>query len=263
MSRYRHHFTSAATAVAVAVAAISFGADLTSTAFAQTSVAAVSIPINIPLGALPSNCEHERTADDGTCVSAVILDLDSARAAVGLGAYNLPADFISLSGAKQIFILTNLDRIAYGLPPITGISPTLNAYAHSAMREDEDPNPTQALRGLGVYTWTSNWAGKWNNAVIAYYEWMYADGYSGITTTNVDCSSATASGCFVHRRNILAAFGSSNLAAGLSVGRDERGRSSYTLTIVGTAKSYWTPLSYTWAQAQAAGAGAGASTSSS
>jgi len=211
-------------------------------------------PANIPIGALPQACG--RAPAGSVCLNAVVVALDSARADIDLGPYALPADFDSLPGAEQILILSNLDRIAYGLQPIAGLSTTLASAAESAMLSDVDPDPTSLLGDLSVYGWTSNWAGEWANAPYAYYEWMYDDGYGGPETSNIDCTSAAASGCWDHRRNVLAFSSAGTLSLGAAVGTDASGNSSYATTLVWTPRTDWTSYSFTWAQAKAAGAGA-------
>jgi hypothetical protein len=68
---------------------------------------------NIPVGTMPICVDPQYSA----CQNALIYYLDQARADLGLGPYQLPADFLALSDNQQTFILTNLDRIAYNLPP--------------------------------------------------------------------------------------------------------------------------------------------------
>jgi hypothetical protein len=220
----------------------------------QAAAAPVSrLAANLPIGALPAACE---TVPQGaTCTDAMVGALDLARREIGLGPYVLPADFDTLDGAQQIFILANLDRIAYGLAPAAGLSPTLAVPARSAMLADEDPDPTAQLAGLNVYSWTSDWAGDWANAPYAYYEWMYDDGYDGSATSNVDCGSPAASGCWDHRRNVLAFEAPGTLAIGASAGIDANGCTSYAMTLVWSPAANWTRYSYTWAEAKADGAG--------
>ena len=223
---------------------------------AATAAAAPALPTpaaNIPIGPLPSACLHDGTGP--VCLGAVVTALDAARAELGLGPYVLPGDFDSLSGSQQIFVLSNLDRIAYGLPPVAGLSPTLAAAARAGMVADTDPDPTSLLGALGTYAWTANWAGDWANAPYAYYEWMYDDGYDGSETSNIDCTSATAPGCWDHRRNVLSFAAAGSLSLGVSVGSDSRGDSSFATTLVWTPSLRWTSYSFTWAQAQALGAG--------
>jgi hypothetical protein len=226
-----------------------------------SAAAAPNPSANIPIASLPAACTSAPTGS--SCTNAVVVALDRARAELDLAPYALPADFDSLSGAKQLLVLSNLDRIAYGLPPIRGLSPTLASAAQVAMTNDLDPDPTSLLSALSTYAWTANWAGQWPNAADAYYEWMYDDGYDGSETSNVDCASATASGCWVHRRDVLALPNAGTLAMGASVGTDAQGHSSYTMTLVWTTSTNWTSYDYTWAQAKAAGAGSTASTARS
>lgn len=229
-------------------------------ASASIAAAAPNPKANIPMRQLPAACTSAPTG--ATCTNAVVVALDKARAKLGLGAYALPVDFDALSGEQQLFILSNLDRIAYGLPPIRGLSPTLAPAAASAMTADVDPDPTSLLSGLTTYAWTANWAGEWPNAADAYYEWMYDDGYDAGETSNIDCTSATASGCWVHRRNVLSLAEAGTLSMGASVGIDAQGHSSYTMTLVWTPSTKWTSYDYTWAQARAAGAGSSTAASS-
>lgn len=251
-SRLRHALVSTATALALV------GATLGSLATASAQAAGGSpdkLAANIPIGALPMACDS--APNGSTCTNAVVAALDGARADIGLGPYVVPANFATLSGAKQLFILSNLDRIAYGLPAITGIAPALGSADQSAMAGDADPDPTALLNGLANYSWTSNWAGNWANASYAYYEWMYDDGFGGTETSNIDCTSAADSGCWVHRRNVLAFADSGTLVLGATVGIDRLGETSYATTLVWTPGAAWTSYSYTWAQAQADGAGVG------
>jgi len=76
------------------------------------------------------------------CENAAVSELDSAHATLGLAAYTLPADFDSLAAADQLLILSNLDRIAYRLPPISGLSPALDNAAQVAVQGRPDPGRT-------------------------------------------------------------------------------------------------------------------------
>jgi hypothetical protein len=204
---------------------------------------------NRPIGTLPASCT---SAPRGApCINAVVAALDVARSSLGLGSYVLPANFDSLPGTRQIFILANLDRIALGLPPINGIVAALGGSTHAGVLGDSDPNPASALAGLSSFSWTSNWAGGWFNAPYAYYEWMYDDGYGGAETSNIDCTSATASGCWDHRRNVLAFAQPGTIVMGASVGPDAHGQIGYAMTLVWTPGNSWTSYSYKWGRLQA------------
>jgi hypothetical protein len=219
------------------------------TLFAASASAAPNPPGNIRLGALPRSCERAPTG--AACEPASIRALDTARARLGLGPYLLPADFIALAPARQWLILANLDRIAYSLRPIDGLSAVLNAIARrgAAGRRDPDPGPLlMSLHGQSRIGFASNWAGGQPNALVAYYGWMYDDGYG---SGNLDCRTPSAPGCWGHRQDILAFPQAGRLSMGAS---SLRGIASYALTVVETSTAVW-PYSYTWSAALADGAG--------
>lgn len=221
---------------------------------ASASAAAPSNPTaNIPAGPLPRACA---SAPRGPlCIAGVVRSLDHARAQLGFGPYLLPTDFARLSGARQLLVLSNLDRVAYGLPPIDGLSPVLNTVAAAGVSADADPNPSSLLSSFSTFGWSSNWAGAYPNAPEAYYAWMYYDGWSGRGTSNLDCTSPDASGCWGHREDVLSFPELGMLSMGASVSRDAHGQIGYAMTLVWTPVTNWTNYTYSWAQAEAAGAG--------
>jgi hypothetical protein len=224
------------------------------TASAAPNPAAPNPAANIGTGPLPRACIG---APKGPiCVDGIVAALDRARARLGFGPYVLPRDFDSLPGVEQLMILSNLDRLAYGLPVINGLSAALNVVAAAGVTNDGDPDPTALLGGLTRYGWSSNWAGGFANAPEAYYAWMYYDGWSGTQTSNLDCTGPTSSGCWGHRQDVLAFSGQGMLSMGASVSRDAHGQIGYAMTLVWTPVSSWTTYSYTWTQAQKDGAGA-------
>src|SRR5271166_3803548 len=150
-------------------------------------------PANIPLGSMPAACSQERSAE---CQRWLLSRLNVARETLGLPAYQLPADFLSLSPDRQIFILADLDRSAYGYTVISGLNAALDEAAAAGVRDETDPLPPAVespWRGFG-----SDWAST--GPLLAYYLWMYDDGYPG---PNLDCTNAGASGCWGHRHVIL------------------------------------------------------------
>ena len=221
---------------------------------ASASAAAQNPAGNIEPGPLPLACAGAPRSP--VCIAGVVKALNRARAHLGLGPYLLPADFAKLSGARQLMVLCNLDRVAYGLPPIDGLSPALNTVAAAGVTKDADPDPSALLSSLSTFGWSSNWAGAYPNAPEAYYAWMYYDGWGGKQTSNLDCTSATASGCWAHREDVLSFPQLGTLSMGASVSRDAQGQLGYAMTLVWTPVSNWTSYSYSWSDAVAAGAGA-------
>ena len=132
------------------------------------------------------------------CQLAIVGAIDHARAAEGVGRLTLPPHYDSLSAADQLLVLTNLERVARGLPGFTRLSAKLDGLADKAARSNSDP------LGPAGTTWGSNWAGGEASALLADYDWMYDDGPG---SPNLDCPSASVSGCWDHRRNILGDYG--------------------------------------------------------
>ena len=228
-------------------------------ASASANWAGSNPPENYPLGKLPLACD---TAPMGkTCIDAAVYYLDKARAKLGQPAYALPADFSSLTPNQQMFILTNLDRVQYGLPPMTGLVAELNSDAYtSGVKVSADPSPSDTT---GLHEYTSNWAGGYGNAPMAYEAWMWDD---GLGSDNIDCTSYHRSGCWGHRHNILWRFDPTDvLAMGAATGNGPDGRAYTTLLVGGfppdpswNYDGYTPTYSYTWDQAVADGAGTNA-----
>jgi hypothetical protein len=219
-------------------------------ALAPSAAGAPNPAANIRLGALPAACE--RAPSGAVCETASIRALDGARAKLGLRPYRLPLDFVRLAPARQWLILANLDRIAYSLRPIVGVSAALNAVARQGARARRDPDPgalLMSLHGQHQLGFASNWAGGQANALLAYYGWMYDDGYG---SNNLDCRSPSAPGCWGHRQDILAFGQATTVSMGAAAIRSS---ASYALTIVETSTAVW-PYGYTWTVAMADGAGA-------
>jgi hypothetical protein len=213
---------------------------------APPSAKAADPPANIPLGSMPAACSQETSAE---CQRWLLSRLDAARATLGLSAYKLPANFLALSPDKQIFILADLDRSAYGYTTISGLNAALDEAAAGGVRNETDPLPPAVespWRGFG-----SDWAST--GPLLAYYLWMYDDGYPG---PNLDCASAGASGCWGHRHVILG----EGLplpqpeVVGVATGQSARGHVGTALIVSSHAGA---ATYYTWTQAQSEGAGSG------
>jgi hypothetical protein len=135
---------------------------------------------------------------EGVCQVAVLQAIDHAREAEGVEPLILTPGYDSLSTADQLLVLTDLERVDRGLPGFSRLSPQLDSLAQKAALSNSDPY------GPAGATWGSNWAGGEASALLADYDWMYDDGPG---SPNLDCHSASASGCWDHRRNILGDYG--------------------------------------------------------
>lgn len=209
---------------------------------------------NYPAGHLPSSCFSGPAS--ARCVNAGVYYLDKARGKLGQKPYKLPANFTKLSPAKQAFILVNLDRVQYKLPPITGLTQALDSDALGGLpgdplgvKGDGDPRPTAP----SFTQVTSNWAGGYSNIVLAYESWMYDDGYK---SPNIDCTQPSAAGCWGHRHDVLWKFVNTGSAAmGAAAGKDSHGARGFAILLGRGNSSYHPKYVYTWKQAVADGAG--------
>ena len=196
------------------------------------------------------------------CAQAALSALDSARSHENLGPLVLPRDWLSLTPAEQIFVVTNLERVARGETPITGLTAALNAVAETGAVNRSDPTMP-----VSTAPFVSIWAED-TGPLASDYGWMYQDGYGGPgNTQNLDCTTASAAGCWGHRDNILAEWtrkllaghpGSWYLAAGAAqsiipggLGTAREVSDAMIVTAVTTPPDYV----YTWAEAIAEGAG--------
>jgi IPT/TIG domain len=197
-------------------------------------------PENIPLGSEPSSCAVETS---NACEEWTVGRLNSARAKLGLQPYALPAGFTGMAPDRQTLILADLDRAAYGYTTIYGLNANLSEAAENGVRQGTDPTPPSAggpWQGFG-----SDWAST--GPLIAYYLWMYDDGYGG---PNGDCTSPKASGCWGHRHVILEEGFSLPRPVLLGAATEPELGSALIVSSDGGSSSY-----YTWAQAQREGAG--------
>lgn len=145
-------------------------------------------------------CSGRVYDDSDACVEAALSAIDNGRSHEGLGPMVLPADWAALSPAAQLFVATNLERTVRGLPPMRAMASALDAAALAGAESGGDPTPPA---GFVATRWASNWAGALGNPLEAVYLWMYDDGYG---SSNVDCTSPGASGCWGHRDNVLTPF---------------------------------------------------------
>jgi hypothetical protein len=192
-----------------------------------------------------------------TCTAKVKQATTNARATEGLGPMQLPRNFANLSPAQQLFVITDIERVDRGLPPLVGLVDTFDADAQAGAQTNADPLPTAVPAGLHVIAWASNWAEN-GNPLGSNYFWMYDD---GLNSGNVDCTATDHSGCWGHRQNILGLTNYQQMYGGtLLMGAAEAYGTTGTqwasdATLMVLASGPVPPLAYTWASAVAAGAG--------
>ena len=156
------------------------------------------LPANIPPQPnFLQSCSGAQYDDSQACVGSTMLAIQNGRSQEGLPPMVLPSNWAQLSPEQQIFVSTNLERTARGLPPMAAMATELDQGAGQGAAKNIDPAPPA---GFPYSQWGSNWAGAVGNPLEALYFWMYDDGAG---SANVDCSPSNQSGCWGHRQNIL------------------------------------------------------------
>jgi hypothetical protein len=245
------------------------------------------------------------------CVDEQAAAIGNAEADEGAGPVQLPVDWDSLTPDEQLLVVVDLERVARGLAPFVGLVASLDAIAQDGAHPPGDPagdwedpylpgdfsfGPGTALayrcvEAGGSFECTkpggpgsSIAAADEIGAMDSDYGWMYQDGWGGADdTSNLDCTSPTAAGCWGHRDNILGPYPTSTdyVAVTPSSPLDQLASPVPTTLVMG-AGSYVLPgrltangdlsnqaaifaamvgprpkFVYTWAQALAEGASAG------
>jgi hypothetical protein len=217
-----------------------------------------------PGGALscPSPCyPHGKFVynSDKSCTDLLLTAINQAQASEHRSGFVLPSNYFALNAAKQMFVLINLERISRSIPPLVGLSPYLNVETSTAAHLADDPvfhpsyGPVKVWSppGGGTYAFGGAWAGDSVNAAGALFGWFYDDGWGGKKNTwNFACTSATASGCWGHRDELLgewAGTSCTDCVAGASYASPAANhwQQSYVFLLVRPI-TFPTPLIYNW-----------------
>jgi len=165
-------------------------------AAAQTDPAAnLTLPQSL-LDTQYTDCRIEPIDNSVGCTEALLAEINYGLATEGLAPMALPSNWYSLSVPEQTFVVVDLERVARGLQPFRGLSFIWDAVAQTGAESYQDPPTPQG------YAWEgTEWAGGVANPLQADFVWMYNDGFG---SPNIDCPSAGAPGCWIHRNNMLA-----------------------------------------------------------
>ncbi len=198
-----HRWWALALSSALAVGGLLVGARVGAAgALAHPAVNIVETPNPWDSGACRSAARGPWSTSD-RCTSVMLRAFDHARATEGLPALSLPGNWDALTAAEQFFVVVDLERLARGLPPYRGLNAQLDAAAQSAALLEVDPLAPAAFP-LGTHGTGSVWGSGSVDALDAVYAFVYDDGWGGAgATVNVDCTSATAPGCWGHRDVLL------------------------------------------------------------
>jgi len=141
------------------------------------------------------NCTgaHDHSA---VCLGESVALLNSGRRSEHLGPLVLPANWQRLTVPRQMFVMTDLERTARGLPPDSGLATDWNASAAAGAAAGTDPTTA----GSGAHGFESIWAGGMPNPIMAMLGLIYNDAfYRDGSTQNIDCTRTNTTGCWGHR----------------------------------------------------------------
>ncbi len=172
---------------ALAVATVTAGVCLVATPVAARGASPAANP--------PANITPSPTLFRAQTLHGYLEAINAARADEGVGPIELPSNWRVLTVPQQLFVTVDMERVARGLPPFIGTSPSLQATAQAAAAKATDPRDNS----VPAIAQTANWEEGVGSALSSDYLWMYYDGY-GI---NEDCTSPNAPLCWVHRDKIL------------------------------------------------------------
>ncbi|HVA05018.1 MAG TPA: hypothetical protein VMU64_14880 [Acidimicrobiales bacterium] len=225
----------------VALVLVAVGLSVTAGASALSPHADPAANLTLPsslLATQQASCLSRPIDTSAVCTRALLAEVNYGLATEGLAPISLPSNWATLTVAEQIFVVVDLERVARGLQPFLGMSFIWGADAQMGAADNGDP-PMPA----GNPWIATEWAGGGIVSPLqADFIWMYDDGLGG---PNIDCPSAGASGCWVHRDNILAEGSCTTcvVGAGYTV---VNGTASMTAVLVEPADAS-TPLVFTWA----------------
>ncbi|MCL2417800.1 MAG: hypothetical protein FWD04_00790 [Conexibacteraceae bacterium] len=180
----------------------------------------------------PVNCDPAPTSPTWG-----VVNIDACRAKERVGPLTLPSNWGALTRVEQGFVLIDLERVNRGLPPILGLSASLDRLAKTgAVRHSDPPFPKSGFNSGGGI-----WAAS-GSVVAADYMWMYDDGPHGFDM-NIVCTHPGEAGCWMHR-DIILWKGGRNLVAGGGMTPTAGGDSYAYLVLSGHSTA---GLAFTWA----------------
>ena len=196
----------------------------------------VSLPPSV-LDTQYTDCRVQPIDNSAACTQALLAELNYGLATEGLAPMALPSNWYTLSVPEQIFVVIDLERVARGLQPFKGLSFIWDVDAQIGAIAYGDPAAPTGSAWEGT-----EWAGAVANPLQADFVWMYDDGFGG---PNIDCESAGAPGCWIHRNNILAMGSCTTCLVGAGYATVD-GLASVAAVLVEPSGATPT-LSFTWA----------------
>ena len=189
-----------------------------------------------------SACSAATFDDSSTCTSTTLQAINAARRIEGLPPMVLPSNWSALSPAKQLFVATNLERTARGLPPVTAMTDPLDAMADQAAVAGTDPSLPP---GGGVTRFGANWIQGYSSPLEAIYEWLYDD---GLGSSNTDCTRQDLSSCWGHRSNVLITLECTSCMFGAAFAPQDAHHEPLSFAEILVEDTAAGPPTFTWAE---------------
>lgn len=144
---------------------------------------------------LPISCSGVHDYGEA-CTRESLGMINAGRRHEGLGPVLLPSNWVRLTIAQQLFVLTELERTARGLSADSALEARWNAVAVAGAEAGHDPTGGDGSAAL--------WAGGEPNSIVVMADWVYEDGrFANGFTENLSCSASDESGCWQHRDILL------------------------------------------------------------
>lgn len=220
---------------------VSVAATISIASVSANPASAAMSPFAFPSGSDPSANVAQSASYSSKCIGApqssacyTVLEqmLNAGRAAVGKSPYTFSSKFVYLNPREQMLVLTNQDRVAYGLPIVVGLNLSLQNAANTGANAGVDPSLVPNISGQSYRAYGSNVFTAINyvvNPLYSYFNWMYNDG-PGASGSNFECRTPPLHNCWIHRHNNLMIFPSGTIAivgVGIGSGHVTLGGTSY------------------------------------
>ena len=166
--------------------------------------------------------------NDPTCTNYELEAINNALALEKVSPMVLPSNWYTLSVPQQLFVIADLERVLRGYPPYLGLNSSLSTEAQNAAASGTDPGLAPGFATGNNADNVTGFGGAWgegDNPLVADFYWMYSDGWGGSasTTSNIGCTSPTASACWGHRDQLLGADPALKAGVGLDCTTCEMG----------------------------------------
>lgn len=139
-----------------------------------------------------------------------VAQLNAGRLDAGLPPLSVPSAYWTWTPSHQLVWAINAERTVRGLPPANAATFDRPAVVQG-VATNADPNPNFYVTGVvqaeSIWAWVSvnpSSPSDTGAAVLQILDaWVYQDGWQGSATSNIDCTSPHALGCWGHRDAVL------------------------------------------------------------